>query len=61
MIAWLRANDTVAVAPDPRYVSFEIFLGNHVNGLDTKKINSVGMNKASKEKDPEFFYPNSYA
>ena len=61
MISWHRIEDLVSVAPDPRFISFEMFLGHSVDNFATKKVKSVAMSKVSEERDPEFFVPGSHA
>ena len=61
MISWHRIKDIVSVAPDPRFISFEMLLGHSVDNFATQKVESVSMSKVSKERDPEFFYPSSHA
>ena len=61
MISWHTIGDIVSVAPDPRYISFQMLLGHSVEGFATEKIKSVTMSTVSKDRDPEFFFLNSHA
>ena len=61
MISWHTVDGIVSVAPDPRFISFQMHLGHSIEGFATEKIKSVAMSTVSKDRDPEFFFPNSHA
>ena len=59
--SWHQASTLVTVAPDSRFISFEMMISQRNADYSIREIKQVPMSRVRRDKHPQFFVPSSYA